>query len=135
VGLIHSTGGHWAALCHRQCQSCAEKQKASCVNGMCCLSPNGWCALILLALCKEPFGSQTRGLFSQALYQSRILFVPHWLFGSSPPAAAEIFVCALKVGAQTCVPWGRCWKLLLTACFQLHHLQRRPDKVGLSQQA
>lgn len=60
-----------------------------------------------LALCKEPFGSQTHGLFSRVLHQSRILFAPHWLIGSSPPAAVAMSVwVSAKRGVQMCAWWG-----------------------------
>lgn len=87
--------------------SCVEKEKATHVGGILLLAPKLIGHLYPLALCKEPFGSQTQGLFSRVLHQSRILFAPHWLIGSSPPAAVAMSVWVpAKWGAQMCAWWG-----------------------------
>lgn len=99
--------GHRTALCGRQYLSCVEKEKATHVGGILILAPKLIGYLYPLALCKEPFGSQTHGLFSRVLHQSRILFAPHWLIGSSPPAAVAMSVwVSAKRGVQMCAWWG-----------------------------
>ena len=86
---------------------CVGREKASQVAGIWLLAPKLTVHPYALLCARNCLPRRPR----VCSHQSHVLFVPHWLVGSSPPAAVETSVSVpAKWGTQMCVcdgGWGQ----------------------------
>lgn len=109
LGLVYCSKGT-EQLYKQTMPGCVGREKASQVAGIWLLAPKLTVHPYPLLCARNCLPRRPR----VCSHQSHVLFVPHWLVGSSPPAAVETSVSVpAKWGTQMCVCGGGRGQMLL----------------------